>query len=372
MGEIGINVAKEGTSVEKLLQLNVQYIRIVADKTFATMQRAFFIKCHLAGIKVMLVFDSTSFNQFGNWEDAIRYYQALFGVLVDVWVFGNEPDAGWDGNKSFQQRQNENPSSWIMHGWEVNKAMQAGRQTLGNDVFIGTPGLCSGRADWLEQEAINLEWVNALLVHPYGQGTPTFPSPYGFGGSVIDLKKNYLSRMRPGQKFMISEWGVQGTEIPDNVAVPYCASMVDLCVADPQIEVMVYFCEDDAMVGNFGLYKNGNPKPIQKAFVKSTRSLPRHEPLPIPTGGPTPPTHKPRFQQGFEKLHAQNPLLFGDPKLYDEFGAAEFTSTQLTTTGTMIWCWLINGMKLHQFIGNDGRVFRWIEGTPSYEEIFPH
>jgi hypothetical protein len=127
-------------------------------------------------IEVLLVGDgsSTSLGEDeSQWAARMQMFKDRYGDLVSFWQWGNEPDGG-------------PPASWIMNQARVNRLMQVARTVFpagGPDTLL-SPGLVSGRTDWLDgrnlqtgemsEEVVNLDLVDVLDVHPYNKfpGTP--------------------------------------------------------------------------------------------------------------------------------------------------------------------------------------------------------
>jgi hypothetical protein len=227
MGRIGTNISYGGgIPLAGLQSLGVSVVRVVAHKPED--DTAYFEGLRQAGIRIWLTMASESFAGFDSWADAFDEYKRRYVSLVDWWEAGNEPDIVSD-------------SSWTLAQGTYERLLRVARDRLGSEAKISAGGLASGLPGWLggdepewvgrfrrnelpitsalanydwneHAKPVNLDWVNAVAIHPYGQ-SPGLPFPESQAGPFgrVDHKvkeyRDWLDSHRPDKLLHISEWG---------------------------------------------------------------------------------------------------------------------------------------------------------------------
>lgn len=274
MASIGMNVAADGRHTpESIAALHCTWVRLVARQEHDLSD--YLASLQAVGIRVLLVFDRTSVEQFGTPATAFEFYDHHYGLLVDAFEVGNEPD------------DLESPSSWTMTPAEFTALGHVARQTCPTRLLV-TGGLVSGQPSWLVGQDIG--WCDAIAIHPYLRDAPS-PSDLEDLPDVDVLATDYAML---GKQIWVTEWGWWGddeqrgaTEIDD---------MIGWAARTSSVGVFFYFCADDAMVAPFGLYHaDGTPKWAASRFTaQAGRAVPvplptRDPPAPIPEPDPLPP-----------------------------------------------------------------------------------
>jgi hypothetical protein len=356
MAVLGMNVDAIGTyDPRELAHCGVRWVRLVAKAD--PDQRSYLDRCKQAGIRTLLVIASESVDGM-SWGDAAQLYAQRYAASIDALQVGNEPDI-------------ESPSSWTMKTDDLNRLLATFRGAFPNVFLIG-PGLASGQPQRFD--GANLSLLNAIGVHPYGQGLPDWPSPYGFPSHIGALLDNYAALGKP---IFITEWGAQDRELGQDQATEYVSRMLKYLLARADIPVAFYFCWSDAMVPGFGLCGgDGGRKSSFRAFVQAAggSEQPFAPPVPLTVSPPTPPvapapaTSGARFVLGFARWAALEPALIGQPVL-NEWGPTDGMSQQLTTTGLLTWASLTTGPVLTFYSFADRAEYVWREDWPASRRV---
>jgi len=233
MSQLGTNISYDGAiPADKLQSLGVSVVRVVAKQEFD--DTSYFEQLNNAGIRIWLTVALESFDGFADWSSAFDEYKRRYASLIDWWEAGNEPDIVSD-------------SSWTLAQGTFERLLLTARERLGPDAKIACGGLASGLAGWLAGDdpqwlsrfregtlpstfaleriefgemgkAVNLDFVNGVAIHPYGQG-PGSPFPQNPGGPFgrIDNKvreyRRWLDENRPDKSLHITEWGAPVSEL---------------------------------------------------------------------------------------------------------------------------------------------------------------
>jgi len=270
MAEIGVNVGPDGiVDPNDLAEAGVRWIRIVATEEKDL--RDYIKACQDKQVRVLLAIARESLPTLNeeqtNLGEAARHaahlYRERYGNHFDALQVCNEPD----GNP---------PSSWVLSSDQVNEVLRPFREIF-NDAHIVGPGMCSGDPNRLN--GVDLSLVDAISVHPYGQGVPAadgqpaFSSPFGFGGDVAQLLNRYATQFN--KPVWISEWGINDNDLAqagvsrsgEERAAEYVGRMIGFLHAGGIVQVALYFCWGDNMVPQFGLFRaDGSRKPAYEAF----------------------------------------------------------------------------------------------------------
>ncbi|HYO55740.1 hypothetical protein [Archangium sp.] len=245
MAQLGVNVAGGGwIPVSVLSDLGVRVVRIVAYPSINDF--GYLEQLRQAGIRRWLVLASESFSGFPSWGAAIDEYNRRYGGHIDVWQLGNEPDQ-------------PGPSSWSMSPQDFTGLLWTGRDRLPGKYLVAG-GLHSGNPSWLNN--VNLDWVNGIAVHPYGQLPPGQYDPSWYFGHVNNLLnnyRNYLNSSGRGDKHMhVSEWGgpVQDWDWDENRHGAYIGYMSKFFRGTSLVGDSIMFCAHDSMVSQFGLMRS--------------------------------------------------------------------------------------------------------------------
>ena len=268
MARIGTNIAYGGkVPVELLAELGVAVVRVVAHQTAEDF--GYFDQLKRRKVDIILTFARECFDGFGEMEvrsgfptpetqvAAFREYLRRYGGHIYAWQIGNEPDA-----------EAGSLSSWIMPHSYLNGMLLRARETLGANKYIIGPGLCSGNPDWIR--GMDLRLVNAIAIHPYGQGTPDFPSPFGFDGNIAVLLDRYqavLNDMGESAKHKhVTEFGGQSSELGEKGQADYVQALGRWFRQTDKVGDAVQFCVSDWMVPSFGITKNDDAWTRKPAF----------------------------------------------------------------------------------------------------------
>lgn len=184
-------------------------------------------------IKSLLVIAKESIGDLG-FGGAASFYATEYGGLVDAWQVGNEPD------------DNNGIASWKMEPEEFSNLLWVFRDAM-PDKFLVAGGLDTNRPEYLS--GVNTEWVNAIAVHPYGQGVPGWPSPYGFPdhvGRMVERNKFFSN----GKPLWVTEWGINHNHFGESFAAEYVARMMGYLRDSKDVEVAFYY----------NLINKGNPE----------------------------------------------------------------------------------------------------------------
>jgi hypothetical protein len=208
---------------------------------------------HSRGLKVLGVIARESIDNM-SFSEAAKLYSNRYGQSLSALQCGNEPD-------------HESESSWTMTQSELNGLLATFDRIMEPDLLVG-PGLVSGDPHWLDSvDTENL--MSAIAVHPYGQRPDNLqdwsetPGNFGVVGSLLD---SYRYHNRP---IWVTEVGVSTTQVSHAFQARYTEAMLKALKLRSDVPVVTWFCADDAMVKEFGLYDiNGSPKVAATSFMK--------------------------------------------------------------------------------------------------------
>ena len=244
MARIGVNVPSDGSvELESLQDLGVTRVRIVARRAFDLRDYLGRLASH--GIRTILVIARESVEDFPTWEEALAHYAALYRdapqILIQV---GNE----WD---------HESRSSWTLDHGTLNYLLWQAREAFGPRAYLILGGAASGDPDALR--GVDLRFVNAIAIHPYGRGTPDYASPYGFG-SVDELLDRYQAVLRSmgfGHIHKhVTEYGADAQELGEDTQAEYIAALTRYFRDTDKVGDAILFCMcDHCMVPGFGLQR---------------------------------------------------------------------------------------------------------------------
>jgi len=224
-------------------------------------------EAHELGIKIIGAVARESIGEM-TYEQAAEHYAELYDGRLDALQVGNESD-------------HDSSSSWVMTPAELNALLLVFNEAFGFEILIIGPGLVSGLPGYLLE--VNLDLVDAIAVHPYGQrpnDSEDWSELPGNFGNVNDLLDGYAQFDRP---IWITEVGVSTTECSETFQARYCMAMLSTLKQRTDVPVVCWFCADDAMVPKFGLFEV-EPKLAVAAFIEAAEE----DPVPAPnyTVGP--------------------------------------------------------------------------------------
>jgi len=275
MAEKGINVARDGSMDPKALaDSGARWARMVATDDHDL--RDYMKACQDEGVRVLLLIARESLPTLNKEQTnlgeaaqhAAELYQARYDGHFDALQVCNEPDGPPDS------------SSWAQSVDDVNLVIQTFRQAF-PDAFIVGPGLCSG--DPSKFDGVDVSPLNAISVHPYGQGVPAgdglelFPSPFGFGGEGAHIGHLINNYQQFGKPIWVSEWGSNDTDMANATdmggeanSATYVGRMMRHLRSRGDVDAAFYFCWSDSMVASFGLSRaDGGQKSAFAEYVNS-------------------------------------------------------------------------------------------------------
>lgn len=260
---IGINVAPDSIyPVSEVAAIGAKWIRRAVRPNIDLGD--YINNAHDAKLRVLLVIDKESINDMDWRKAAIMYAQTY--PNIDYWQIGNEPD------------DQHGRSSWTMEPEEYEKLLRVFYEAFPNKYLIAA-GLSSGDSDYPKR--FDLDLVKSMAVHPYGQGTPTLPSPYGHPDHVGTLLNRYGKYQKP---VIISEWGVDHDHFDPEDATSYVRSMLAYLKELHETENIFryskrstsnsawltaygYYCFSDRGSPGYGLvHANGDKKPSYATY----------------------------------------------------------------------------------------------------------
>lgn len=257
---LGVNVdPRMGTDPAEVAAAGAGWVRSVL---FAEPDLSGWLQCcDNAGLRVLAVVARESLYRPSEpipmaFEEAAALYAARYAGLMHAWQPGNEPDI-------------DSPASWTMAPAELNELLRAFRSALPDGHIVG-PGLASGAASYLE--GIDLDLVDAIAVHPYGQRPdPEWPrANWGFS-YVRDLLGAYRAYGKP---IWVTEFGGPlGDFAGARERGEYYGRMAARLAAEPDVRVAFAFCWSDAMVPGFGLLDANGPTPALISFRQAAERL---------------------------------------------------------------------------------------------------
>lgn len=224
-------------------------------------------RTHARGIQVLGLIARESLS--GSYNDTAQMYSDRYGNSLDALQCGNEAD-------------HESPSSWTMTPDDLNSLLAAFNMHFGLAEIVG-PGLVSGHPEYLDN--VDLDLLDGIAVHPYGQrpnNVEDWAELPGNFGSVAGLLDSYRYHEKP---IWVTEVGVSTKECTEAFQARYCEAILKSLSLRSDVPAAFWFCADDQMVPEFGLYGyHDNPKPSAAAFMRAAKE----QPLPAPnyTVGP--------------------------------------------------------------------------------------
>lgn len=305
MGQQGLNFPADMRLAPQFgHMLKAQWLRVVLKPEYDL--TPWIADAHRLGLNVLGVVARESITDgdpFIEWADA---YHERYGDSLEAIQCGNESD-------------HESPSSWTMTPAELNDLLAAFNARFQDTTIVG-PGMVSGDPHYLD--AVDLDLLDGIAVHPYGQRPDNgdwseLPGNFGAVGRLLDSYRYH------GKDIWVTEIGVSTTECSPEFQARYCEAMLKALSLRKDVPVVCWFASDDLMVPEFGLFDvNGKPKPAAAAFMRVAKE--------------TEPVNLPKFQLGFKTVAQANPILVGGP-LEDEFGFVDGISLQRTENGILFW-----------------------------------
>lgn len=202
---IGINVAPDSIyPVSEVAAIGAKWIRRAVRPQIDLTE--YVDQAHSLKLRVLAVVDKESVKGM-DWKDAALMYAQAY-PQIDYWQIGNEPDDQYGR------------SSWTMEPEEYEQLLRVFYEAFPNKHLIAA-GLSGGDSDYPKR--FDLDLVESMAVHPYGQGTPNLPSPYGHPDHVGTLLNRYRKYQKP---MIISEWGVDHDHFEPEDATIYVRSML--------------------------------------------------------------------------------------------------------------------------------------------------
>ena len=254
MARIGVNVPSDGSSELELLQeLGVTRIRIVARRAYDL--RDYLRRLGSEGIKTILVLARESLEDFPTWEEALAYYADLYGDAPNILIqVGNE----WD---------HRSDSSWTLDYGALNYLLWQAREAFGPRAYLILGGAASGQPEDLR--GVDLRFVNAIAIHPYGQGTPEYEGPYRLGNvdHLLDRYQAVLNAMGFGHLHKhVTEYGANARDVGEDVQAEYVSQLTRYFQATDKVGDAILFCLcDHCMVPEFGLQRGDETR--RRAFT---------------------------------------------------------------------------------------------------------
>lgn len=251
---IGINIPGDGTvDPDELASLGAKWVRFIAAPHIDTdFLKEYISKLHKKDIKILLLIVMESLENM-DFSKSARMYAERYGApgIIDAWQLGNEPD---DMSGIW---------SWPLEKEKFARLMWSFRDAM-PDVYLVAGGLDSGQPHWLE--GVNLDWVNAVAIHPYGQGLPGWPSFYGFPGHIGLLIKRYKPYIKD-KPIWITEWGINHYHFGEAIANEYIIRMMEYFGESEDVERHFLFCFTDRMDNGFGLKRlDGSLRPAYVSY----------------------------------------------------------------------------------------------------------
>ncbi|MBI2595603.1 hypothetical protein HYW46_02605 [Candidatus Daviesbacteria bacterium] len=259
----GLHIPNDGSfDPVQIMETGAGWIRFVAmqeDKVDPTKILEYLARCRQIGIKSLAVVAKESIGD-RDLKDAARFFAQVYDGAVDAWQIGNEPD---DTNP-------DGKWSWKMDGVSFTSLLWIFRNAMGQKAYLVAGGLDTNRLEYLQD--VDLSWVNALAIHPYGQGLPDWPSPYGFPGHIGLMVDKYFKYANIfGKKLWITEWGINHDHFGENYAADYIRKMLtylrDSVEVNTKVDKIFYYNLFDQANQEFSLvHTDYTKKPSYYAF----------------------------------------------------------------------------------------------------------
>jgi hypothetical protein len=193
--KLGLNIDKWGmTPIDDLIDLGIQAVRLVPRRGM----EGYYAQLQALGIDIIFVLDSDSLTTLGfdSWAGSLEWIANTLAHYAAAIQVGNEPD-------------HVSPSSWWLSKREFNFLLNRARHYFGPEKYLIAGGLVSGNVDWLN--GIELDWVNAIAVHPYGRAPDQLMYPHWYFGYASDLIRAYRKKLtslgRTDKMIEITEFG---------------------------------------------------------------------------------------------------------------------------------------------------------------------
>lgn len=254
--KMGLNIPRDGSfDPEKIVDSGAGWVRFVAmpeEVLDPGKVRGYLARCRNLGLKSLLVVARESLGN-RDWQDAARFYAKNYDGAVDAWQIGNEPD------------DNIGQWSWPMEGTDFTRLMWTFRDAMPG-AYLVAGGLDTNRPEYLED--VRLDWVDAIAIHPYGQGLPGWSSPYGFPDHVGVMIERYLIYAKSFDKdLLISEWGINHNHFGNDFAAEYISRMMSYLRDSDKVKAAFYYNLIDKQDPGFSLLNpDGSKKPSYDAF----------------------------------------------------------------------------------------------------------
>ena len=246
--------------------LGARWIRVVLKPEYDL--TPWITEAHRLGLKVLGVIARESLVN-DSYNDTAAMYSARYGHMLSAVQAGNESD-------------HSSESSWTMEPSDLNDLLAAVNLHWANTTIVG-PGLVSGNPHYLD--AVDLDLVDAIACHPYGRfpnTTEDWSETPGHFGTVAQLLDSYRYH---GKRLWVTEWGVSTDQVSEEFQSRYVEAMMKSLKLRSDVEVQCYFCADDNMVPEFGLFDDqGNQKPAAAAFIRAANSIPKEESMAYTVG----------------------------------------------------------------------------------------
>lgn len=202
--------------------------------------RSYIDDLHKAGIKALMVIAKESIEDL-SWEDAAKKYRDFYGSKVDAFQLGNEPD---------------DEASWVLDPKSFGKLLWEFRNAM-PEAFLVAGGLDQNRPEYLAQ--VDIDWADVIALHPYGQGLPGWPSPYGFPDSIDYMIERHLPYTK-SKPIWITEWGIYNKHFGEEFAAEYVARMLGHLTQHQIVEKVFYYNMVDKADDSFSLIRIDNSK----------------------------------------------------------------------------------------------------------------
>jgi hypothetical protein len=282
--KLSVNIAPDGRNKDELTGLRFARVRAPLWHEHADAIRSCFANARAHGIGTLAVLDRTSIGADpADWPHQIQWWRDHMGGTVERWQAGNEMDNAHGLSSSTMSPRN------------FRTLLRMARRGLGSDAYIVAGGLVTGQPSWIEPiVAACAAEVNAFAYHPYGQGTPSYGSPYGemFGG-LHHLHHAYRQVIPADKPIQLTEWGADAFDLGEEKQNEYVDQMMQYLrgLGDPE-EVYYFALHGD--VAGFGMVRqDGSRRGIYAALDGFARMMNNERrPTPPPPLPPAPPSRR--------------------------------------------------------------------------------
>lgn len=264
----GTNIAADGSyRASDLLKVYPRgsVMRLVIEPKYD--QLPYIIELRMAGFLVLCVVANESFYLDGrvlSYAELSRLVAERYGDWINFLQVGNE----WD---------HVSPSSWTLDEAHLDALLWTfwnQRRSSGLAWILVLGGAVSGQPILLS--APDLEAVDAIAVHPYGQRPyPGWAPPrnQGWGFGVATELISRYAEAAPGKPILITEYGLPTQDFGNQVSADY---HVEMAKALHSAGVVCYlsFCWSDGMVDGFGIVdRTGRLKTQGLELARAMQSL---------------------------------------------------------------------------------------------------